>query len=141
MTESVLLHVDGAIATVTLNRPEVLNALDRSMTEGLAEALEKIEGNAGVRVVVLKGSGAGFMAGGDIRQFQQVMHLSQAEKRAFFERFIHQVHPTIIGMRRLPIPIIAAVHGAVAGIGMSLMMACDLALAADDTRFTLAYCH
>jgi 2-(1,2-epoxy-1,2-dihydrophenyl)acetyl-CoA isomerase len=141
MTESVLLRIDGAIATVTLNRPEVLNALDRSMTEGLAAALDRIEGEAGVRVVVLKGSGAGFMAGGDIRQFQQVMHLSPAEKRAFFERFIHQVHPTIIGMRRLPIPIIAAVHGAVAGIGMSLMMACDLALAADDSRFTLAYCH
>jgi 2-(1,2-epoxy-1,2-dihydrophenyl)acetyl-CoA isomerase len=69
------------------------------------------------------------------------MHRPSAEKRAFVERFIHQVHPTIIAMRRLPVPIVAAVHGAVAGIGMSLMMACDLALAADDTRFTLAYCH
>jgi 2-(1,2-epoxy-1,2-dihydrophenyl)acetyl-CoA isomerase len=141
MNDTVLLRIDDAIARVTLNRPQVLNALDSDMVDGLTEAFERIEGAAGLRVVVLTGSGAGFMAGGDIRQFQEIMHLSPAEKRAFFERFIHRVHPVVIAMRRLPLPIIAGVHGAVAGIGMSLMMACDLALAADDARFTLAYCH
>jgi 2-(1,2-epoxy-1,2-dihydrophenyl)acetyl-CoA isomerase len=141
MTETVLLRLDGAIATITLNRPEVLNALDGSMTDGLAAAFERIEASPGLRVVVLRGAGAGFMAGGDIKQFEKIMHLPPAERRAFFERFIHRVHPTIIAMRRLPLPVIAAVHGAVAGIGMSLLLAADLAIAADDTRFTLAYCH
>jgi 2-(1,2-epoxy-1,2-dihydrophenyl)acetyl-CoA isomerase len=141
MNDTVLLRIDGAVATVTLNRPQVLNALDSDMVDGLAAAFERIEGDAALRVVVLIGSGAGFMAGGDIRQFEKILHLSPAEKRAFFERFIHRIHPTIVAMRRLPLPIVAGVHGAVAGIGMSLMMASDLALAADDTRFTLAYCH
>ncbi len=141
MNDAVLLRIDGAIATVTLNRPQVLNALNSDMVDGLTAAFERIEGEAGLRVVVLTGSGNGFMAGGDIRRFQEVMSLSSAEKRAYFERFIHRVHPIIIAMRRLPLPIVASVHGAVAGIGMSLMMACDLAVAADDARFTLAYCH
>jgi 2-(1,2-epoxy-1,2-dihydrophenyl)acetyl-CoA isomerase len=141
MNDTVLLRVDGAVATVTLNRPQVLNALDSAMVDGLAAAFERIDGDAALRVVVLTGSGNGFMAGGDIRRFQEVMTLSPAEKRAYFERFIHRIHPVIIAMRRLPLPIVAGVHGAVAGIGMSLMMACDLAIAADDTRFTLAYCH
>jgi 2-(1,2-epoxy-1,2-dihydrophenyl)acetyl-CoA isomerase len=141
MNDTVLLRIEGRVATVTLNRPQVLNALNSDMVDGLMEAFERIAGDAALRVVVLTGSGNGFMAGGDIRRFQEVMSLSPAEKRAYFERFIHRVHPVIIAMRRLPLPIIASVHGAVAGIGMSLMMACDLAIATEDARFTLAYVH
>jgi 2-(1,2-epoxy-1,2-dihydrophenyl)acetyl-CoA isomerase len=141
MEEPVLVDVADGIATVTLNRPKVLNALDGTMVDGLTAAFERIEANRDVRVVVLGGAGAGFMAGGDIRSFQAVMDRSPAEKRAYFERFIHRVHPTIVAMRRLPLPVVARVHGPVAGIGMSLMMACDLAIAAEDAVFTLAYCH
>jgi 2-(1,2-epoxy-1,2-dihydrophenyl)acetyl-CoA isomerase len=139
--ETVLLRIEGAVATVTLNRPEVLNALDAAMAEGLRAAFERIEGASGLRVVVLEGAGPAFMAGGDIRQFAAVMDRSPAEKRAWFERLIHDVHPVILTMRRLPLPIIAAVHGAAAGIGMSLLMASDLAIAAEGTVFTLAYCR
>jgi 2-(1,2-epoxy-1,2-dihydrophenyl)acetyl-CoA isomerase len=141
MEDPVLLRIEGAVATITLNRPKVLNALDATMVDGLAAAIERVGSAPEVRVVVLAGAGAGFMAGGDIRGFKDVMHLPPAEKRVYFERFIHRVHPTIIAMRRLPVPIIARVHGAVAGIGMSLMLACDLAIAAEDAIFTLAYCH
>jgi 2-(1,2-epoxy-1,2-dihydrophenyl)acetyl-CoA isomerase len=141
MEEPVLLRLADGIATITLNRPKVLNALDGAMVDGLTAALERIEANPELRVVVLEGAGAGFMAGGDIRAFQAVMDLSPAEKRAYFERFVNRVHPTIVAMRRLPLPVIARVHGAVAGIGMSLMLACDLAIAAEDAVFTLAYCH
>jgi 2-(1,2-epoxy-1,2-dihydrophenyl)acetyl-CoA isomerase len=141
MNDTVQLRVEGRVATVTLNRPQVLNALNADMVDGLMEAFERIAGDPALRVVVLTGSGNGFMAGGDIRRFQEVMSLSPAEKHAYFERFIHRVHPVIIAMRRLPLPVIASVHGAVAGIGMSLMMACDLAIATDDARFTLAYVH
>ncbi len=141
MEDPVLLRIDGAVATITLNRPQVLNALDATMVDGLAAAIERVESASGLRVVVLAGAGAGFMAGGDIRGFKDVMHLPPAEKRAYFERFIHRVHPVIIAMRRLPLPIVARVHGAVAGIGMSLMLASDLAIAAEDAVFTLAYCH
>ncbi len=141
MEDPVLLRIDGAVATITLNRPQVLNALDATMVDGLIGVIEQIERASTPRVVVLAGAGAGFMAGGDIRGFKEVMHLPPAEKRAYFERFIHRVHPVIIAMRRLPLPIVARVHGAVAGIGMSLMLASDLAIAAEDAVFTLAYCH
>jgi len=141
MEDPVLLRIDGAVATITLNRPQVLNALDATMVDELAAAIERVESASGLRVVVLAGAGAGFMAGGDIRGFKDVMHLPPAEKRAYFERFIHRVHPVIIAMRRLPLPIVARVHGAVAGIGMSLMLASDLAIAAENAVFTLAYCH
>ncbi len=135
MEDPVLLRLAAGVATITLNRPKVLNALDGAMVDGLAAALERIEASAELRVVVLEGAGAGFMAGGDIRAFQAVMNLSPAEKRVFFERFIHRFHPIIVMLRRLPLPVIARVHGAVAGAGMSLMMACALAIAAADAVF------
>ncbi len=141
MEDPVLLRIAGAVATITLNRRKVLNALDGAMADGLAAAFERIGGEAALRVVVLAGAGAGFMAGGDIRGFQEVMSLAPAARRAYFERFIHRVHPMIVAMRRLPLPVIARVHGAVAGIGMSLMLAADLAIAAEDAVFPLAYCH
>src|SRR5436305_9828033 len=141
MDEPVLLRLADGIATITLNRPKVLNALDGAMVDGLAAAIERIEASAEARVVVLEGAGAGFMAGGDIRAFQVVMDRAPAERRAYFERFIHRFHPIVVMLRRLPVPVVARVHGAVAGAGLSLMMACDLAIAADDAVFTLAYCH
>jgi 2-(1,2-epoxy-1,2-dihydrophenyl)acetyl-CoA isomerase len=141
MNDPVLLTIEGAVATITLNRPKVLNALDGAMVDGLEAVLERIEASADLRVVVLTGAGAGFMAGGDIRAFQTVMGLAPAERRAFFERFINRFHPIIVMLRRLPLPVVARVHGAVAGAGMSLMLACDLAIAAEDAVFTLAYCH
>jgi 2-(1,2-epoxy-1,2-dihydrophenyl)acetyl-CoA isomerase len=140
-SEPVLLHCEGRVATVELNRPKSLNALDGALADGLAAAFERIAGDAALRVVILKGAGPGFMAGGDIRFFKDVLTLPPAEKRAWFERLIQRVHPTIVAMRRLPLPIIAAVHGPVAGFGMSLMMAADLAIATEDAFFTLAYCH
>jgi 2-(1,2-epoxy-1,2-dihydrophenyl)acetyl-CoA isomerase len=141
MEDPVLFRLADGVATITLNRPRVLNALDGAMVDGLAAALERIEASAEARVVVLAGAGAGFMAGGDIHAFQTVMNLVPAQKRVFFERFINRFHPIVVMLRRLPLPVIARVHGAVAGAGMSLMMACDLAIAADDAVFTLAYCH
>jgi enoyl-CoA hydratase/carnithine racemase len=80
MEEPVLLRLADGIATITLNRPKVLNALDGAMVDGLAAALERIEANPELRVVVLEGAGAGFMAGGDIRAFQAVMDRSPDEK-------------------------------------------------------------
>jgi 2-(1,2-epoxy-1,2-dihydrophenyl)acetyl-CoA isomerase len=137
----VLTEINGAVATITLNRPAVLNALDGPMAKGLTEALGVVEHDAAVRVVVLAGAGQHFMAGGDIRGFSQLMDLAPDERRARFEAFVQQVHPVVIHMRRMPKPIIASVRGAVAGFGMSLVMASDLALASEDSYFTLAYCH
>jgi 2-(1,2-epoxy-1,2-dihydrophenyl)acetyl-CoA isomerase len=141
MNDTVLLSIDAAVATLTLNRPKVLNALNGDMIDGLGGALDRIEDDPAVRVVILKGAGNGFMAGGDIKFFTEITGAAPAERRARFERFINDVHPVILRLRRLRQPVIAAVHGACAGFGMSLMMAADLAIAAEDSFFTLAYIH
>ena len=139
--------VDAAVAegvcTITLSRPQSLNAIDGDM----AAALEALTGAAAddeaVRCVVIRGAGDHFMAGGDIAAFRaRLAEISDSEdRRTHFEAFVHRVHPTVQAIRRMPKPVIAAVHGAVAGFGMSLMSACDLAVASDNAFFTLAYCH
>ena len=135
----VLVEREGAVATLTLNRPKALNALDRELTLALQEDLSSVERDETVRCVVLRG-GEHFMAGGDLKWFKSLAEgKSSAQNRAQFEGFIHEAHAIILCLRRMPKPVIASVRGAVAGFGMSLMMACDLALAADDAYFTLAY--
>lgn len=141
MSEAVLLTIDGPIATVTLNRPEAYNSLNAEMTELLNQILPKVERNPDVKVVILNSTGPAFMAGGDIKSFAKAMGLAQEEKRGTFERLVQNVHPIVTSLRRMPKPVVAQVHGAVAGFGMSLLMSCDLALASDDSYYTLAYCH
>lgn len=135
----VLLAREGAVATITLNRPQALNALNRDLTLALHESVSAAERDSSVRCLVLRG-GEHFMAGGDLKWFKALAEgKAPAENRAQFEGFIHEAHAIILSLRRMPKPVIAAVRGAVAGFGMSLMMAADLALAADSAYFTLAY--
>ena len=135
----VLLAREGAVATITLNRPQALNALDRDLTLGLMESISSVETDERVRCVVLRG-GEHFMAGGDLKWFKSLAEgKSPSENRAQFEGFIQEAHAVILALRRMPKPAIASVRGAVAGFGMSLMMASDLVLASDNAYFTLAY--
>jgi 2-(1,2-epoxy-1,2-dihydrophenyl)acetyl-CoA isomerase len=141
MTEPVLLEVDGGIATVTLNRPEVLNALSDDMIAALVEVMARVEADKAVRCVVLRGAGDHFMAGGDIKGFHSRLgETAPAERGAHFRAKIHKLHPAIVSMRRMPKPVIASLRGAAAGFGLSLALATDLAIAAEDAYFTLAYC-
>lgn len=140
MNDSVLYAAADGVATLTLNRPEVMNAIDRQMAEGLREAIDRIDADPSVRAVIIQGAGKAFMAGGDIKFFTEVTGLSPDERRRHFAHFIDvEVHPLLLRLRRMRLPVVARVHGAVAGFGMSLMMNCDLAYASPDTVFTLAY--
>ena len=135
----VLVAREGAVATITLNRPQALNALDRDLTLALRESVTAAERDSSVRCLVLRG-GEHFMAGGDLKWFKALAEgKAPAENRAQFAGFIHEAHAIILSLRRMPKPVVAGVRGAVAGFGMSLMMAADLALAADSAYFTLAY--
>lgn len=141
--DAALAEVRDGVAIVTLNRPKSLNAINDAMTEALAAAMSGAAEDKSVRAVVLKSAGDNFMAGGDIKWFKELLD-KQPDKsviRREFEEFIHPVHAVIQTMRGMPKPIIAAVQGACAGFGVSLMSACDLVLAADSAIFTLAYCH
>ncbi|MBM3569462.1 MAG: enoyl-CoA hydratase [Alphaproteobacteria bacterium] len=141
MSQPLLIARQGAVVTLTLNRPEVRNALSREMTQQMEQAFRDIERDASCRCVVVRGQGDHFMAGGDVKNMHANRERTPAQRRDEFEHFINQLHPTMTLMRRLPKPILASVRGGVAGFGMSLMMACDLAIAGEDSFYTLAYCH
>jgi len=131
---------DG-IALVVLDRPKALNALDGAMVEALAETMPRLERDPAARVVVIEGAGDHFMAGGDLKYFDREMSGDGTARAIAFEEFINRVHPAIVSMRRMPKPIIAKVRGAAAGFGLSLVLATDLTIAAEDAYFTTAYCR
>jgi 2-(1,2-epoxy-1,2-dihydrophenyl)acetyl-CoA isomerase len=137
MSEVVKLSVASGIATIALNRPHVMNAMDGEMMRQLRPVTEAVEKDSSVRAVVLRGEGAAFMAGGDVAVFHQ--HL--AELPELIVTWGREMHAAFLAMRRMGKPVLASVHGAVAGAGFSLMCAADLAIAAVDTRFTLAYAN
>jgi len=130
---------DGAVATITLNRPSALNALDLAMVDALIPAVAGVAAEASVRVVVVRGAGAHFMAGGDIRTFARELDRPSGERTSEFTHLVERVHIVVETIARMDQPVVARVHGAVAGFGMSLMNACDLAIASDDAYFAAGY--
>src|SRR6266404_1651689 len=134
--EAVLLTQDGPIATVLLNRPEKLNALDDSELRGLAEAVAAIAHEPSIRATVITGAGRGFCAGGDIETMRDLKtNHHSATFRAYLEAGNNLVH----AIRRLPIPVVASVNGPAAGAGLSLALACDLRIASDRATFVQAF--
>jgi len=141
--DTVSVDVRDAVCWVTFNRPKSLNAINSELVAALAHITETLKDVKDVRAVVMQGEGDHFMAGGDIKKFRSMLAETsdQAELNAQFSALLDDVHNIIFNMRTLPQPILASVRGAVAGAGVSMMLACDLVLAADDAFFTLAYCH
>lgn len=131
---------NNGIATLTMNRPEARNALSMEMRTQLCDALHDVELDSSVRCVVLKGAGDHFMAGGDVKGMGESIKKPAEEIRKEFMLRIHDLHPIMFAMRRMPKPVIASCRGAAAGAGVSVALACDLVIAAEDAFFTLAYC-
>ena len=141
MAKSAILERDGPIGRIVLNQPDALNAIGPGMAAELAEITAELEHDAGIRCVIVTGSGAHFMAGGDIRYFADLLELPGAERDARFSALISDVGVAVTRLRGMPKPVIAAVRGAVAGFGFSLMCACDLVVASETTSCKLAYCQ
>ncbi|MEO8038150.1 MAG: enoyl-CoA hydratase-related protein [Betaproteobacteria bacterium] len=137
MSRRIALNVQDGIATLSLNRPDVMNAMDGAMMIELRAAAELVGNDPAVRVVVLRGEGPAFCAGGDVALFHQ--HLDELPR--MIVQLGREMHFGLWALRRAPKPVLAVVHGTVAGAGFSLLCAADLAIAADDTRFTLAYAN
>lgn len=131
-TSPIRCRRDGAIAHIRFNRPDVLNAADSAMASSFRDACRDATGDPSVRVIVLGGEGRAFMAGGDIAQFRD-------DPASVPQTLIDPMHDAMLSLSRSRAIVIASVHGAVAGAGMSLALGCDLAIAADGTRFNLAY--
>src|SRR6266536_3093169 len=122
---------DGAVLTITLNRPEVLNAFNAAMHEALAAALKEA-GDPSVRAVVLTGAGRGFCVGQDLTEFRE-------SPSDIGSRLRKNYHPNVLAIRRLEKPVIAAVNGTAAGAGLSIACACDIRLAAASASFVPAF--
>lgn len=133
----VLLDVDAdtGIARLTFNRPQVLNAIDVPLAQALREQVARLADDERVRCVVLAGAGRAFIAGGDLGRFAADFDGAAA----VVDELLDALHPAITTLRAINAPVLAAVHGAVAGAGLSLMAACDLVVAAEGTRFMMAY--
>ena len=131
----VLLTHAGGVATIRFNRPAALNAINQELAEGLLAAVRALQEHPSTRAVVLCGEGKAFMAGGDLARFQADLAAAPHTARAIIE----PLHAALALLAALPAPVLASVHGAVAGAGVSVALACDLCIAADDTQFNLAY--
>lgn len=131
----VRLDIADGIARIRFNRPHVLNALDEASVLALAAAVDKVSRDQTVRVVVLSGEGRAFLAGGDVARF----HAAGPDAPKVVSAIIEPFHHAVLALAAMPAPVIASLHGAVAGAGVSVALAADLAIAADDMKMTLAY--
>lgn len=129
--ETIRVDVANAVATISLNRPESLNALNATMRQELLAALKAARRDGAVRAVVLTGEGRGFSSGADLR--------GGAGERDFRRVVTTEYNPLIAAIREMPKPVIAAVNGVAAGAGVSLALACDLVWAAEEARFIQAF--
>jgi len=129
---SVLHWRDDHVAHIRFNRPIALNALDVAMTAAFRQACEEVAADPLVRVLVISGEGRAFQAGGDVAAMA-------ASPEDVGRALIEQMHAAIEALNRLPCPVLAIVQGAAAGAAIGILAACDLVLAADDAKFSLAF--
>lgn len=140
MSQSVLLELREGIATITLNRPQVLNVLDVEMMQALRAAVEAVKADTSAHVLIICGAGENFMAGGDIKLFQAMLGVDPQARLQAMQAMIEQwINPTVLALQELHQPVIAKVRGACAGFGLSFVLGCDFAFAADTAVFRTAY--
>ena len=130
MSETVLVERTGSVAHVILNRPEVLNAFNLDMGERLHAAIKELASDPALRVLVLRGAGRAFCAGGDIKAMKAV-----ADRPAFFQEISRLVHDSILMIRQMPATVMAALPGPTSGVAFGLVCSCDLRLASDTATF------
>jgi enoyl-CoA hydratase len=124
------VKIEGGVARIFLNRPEKVNALHSAMLDSLVEALRKTAVDEKVRIAVLGGHGKAFCGGADVSELSR---LDASNAGAFVGR----IHAVCAALRKLPVPVVARLHGAVIGAGLEIAAACDLRIAAEGTRFSM----
>jgi enoyl-CoA hydratase/carnithine racemase len=135
VAEDILLREDAdAIATLTLNHPAKLNPLSDAMLDALARELDELAGDRSIRAVILRGEGRAFCAGHDLREMADGRQAPDGG-RGYFEALFAKCAVVMLAITRLPQPVIAEVHGIATAAGCQLVATCDLAVAAEGTRF------
>ena len=120
------------VVTLTLNRPAAFNALSEAMLTALQQALDAVAADDGARVVVLAGAGKAFCAGHDMKEMRA------APSQDYYERLFAQCGRMMMAVQRLPVPVVARVHGIATAAGCQLVGMCDLAVASADARFAVS---
>ncbi len=134
-TPTVIYAVDNGVATLTLHRPDVYNALNAQLFDDLMAALRQAERDAAVRCLVITGTGKAFCSGQDLRE----VPLDDSAATMIGDRLRTRYNPLVLKLRTLGKPVIAAVNGVAAGAGLSLALACDLRIATADALFSAAF--
>lgn len=135
------LEVADGIATLTLNRPNVRNAIDDAMRGEMLAALEAVGRDPAVRALVVTGAGRGFCSGGDVRAMRERMAQPASELAINGWRRQQRTHHAITALHALGKPTIAAVNGAATGLGCDLALCCDFIIASDAASFAMSYIH
>jgi 2-(1,2-epoxy-1,2-dihydrophenyl)acetyl-CoA isomerase len=133
---SVLFSVADGVGVIVLNRPQARNAIDPRFTEDLREAVERCAADEAVRAVLIRAEGPSFTVGGDVAAMART---APAELPALLKRITATYHATLQLLDRLPVPVVTAVQGAVAGGGLGLVYVADIVLAAESTRFAAGF--
>ena len=136
MYEHIKVIEEAGIVTVTLNRPEKLNAFVGHMRRDLAEALEAAASDRAVRVVVITGAGRGFCAGGDVSYIAELIERDNAEE---FARLLGAARRVVTAIRSMTKPVLASINGPASGAGFNLALACDLRIASTEATFSQSF--
>jgi len=136
MYEHILVSEAEGIATITLNRPDKLNAFIGHMRRDLAEALEHAGSDRAIKVVIITGAGRAFCAGGDIGFMAELMERRDADE---FSRILGAGRRVITAIRSMTKPVLAAINGPAAGAGFNLALACDMRIASSNATFTQSF--
>jgi 2-(1,2-epoxy-1,2-dihydrophenyl)acetyl-CoA isomerase len=138
--ETLRIDVDGEIGTLTLDRPDALNAMSPELIAEFTEAAAWLADRAPLRALIVTGSGdRAFSAGGDVNWFRRGVEDDAVDLPSSVRRGAELLHQGIVDFQRVPYPTIAAVNGAAAGAGFSLALSCDLRVASEDSMFVIAY--
>lgn len=135
-SENLTLDVESGVALITLNRPQVLNALDQALSGALVRAVERCAEDPEVRSVVITGAGRAFCAGGDMKPAYELLGKQPAR---YFRDLTKLLHRLVADLRLIPKPVVAAINGPAVGAGMSLALACDLRLISEGAFMKQAY--
>ena len=133
MAEFIQLEIKELIGTLTLNRPESLNAWNQQMRAELKEAIAEVVGNDEIRVLIITGSGRGFSTGEDVRGMKNLADVSTRS----FRRVVREIHNVFDEIEAMEIPVIAAINGVAAGGGLELALSCDFRFATDTAKLGL----
>jgi 2-(1,2-epoxy-1,2-dihydrophenyl)acetyl-CoA isomerase len=137
--ETLDVEVDGKVGTLTLNRPDALNAMSPEMIRELAVVAAWLADRAQIRALIITGAGRAFSSGGDVNWFKRGVTEEGIDLPSEVRRGAETLHQAIVDFRRVPYPVIAAINGPAAGAGMSLALSADIRIASEDAFLAIAY--